>query len=47
MVKGREPGGAEGLEPPLFDKGGLSPPKIGGCHEEGINANRLCQMYSE
>ena len=27
-----------GLSPPLFDKGGLSPPppKIGGCHEERI-----------
>ena len=43
--RGREPGGAEGARvPPLFDKGGLSPPKIGGYHEERIS---LCRMYSE
>ena len=38
--RGREPGGGGGgrggLSPPLFDKGGLSPPKIGGCHKEHI-----------
>ena len=37
LYRGREPGGAGGLEPPpLFDKGGLSPPKIGGCYKECI-----------
>ena len=29
ICRGREPGGAGGAQaPPLFDKGGLSPPKI-------------------
>ena len=38
-------GGQGGLEPPHFlIRGGLSPPKIGGCHEE---RNSLCWMYSE
>ena len=27
-------GGQGGVSPPTFDKGGLSPPKIGGYHEE-------------
>ena len=39
-------GGQGGLEPPpLFDKGGLSPPKIGGCHGDINSLYRMQDVF--